>query len=236
MATRALPSVVAGAGGLSRYLEEIRKFPMLEPDEEYMLAKRWQEHRGLRGRASAGDVAPAPRHPHRHGLSRLRPADRRGDLGGQRRPDAGRQALRSRQGLPARHLRHVVDPRLDPGVHPALVEPREDGHHRGAEEAVLQPAAHEGSDQGAGGGRPQTRPGQADRHQARRARGGRHLHEPPAWAAMRRSTRRCVRRTRSRRRMAGLAGRRDAEPGTAARRVRGAQPAQELPGEGACRP
>src|SRR5437764_10915773 len=44
MATKALPSVVAGAGGLSRYLEEIRKFPMLEPNEEYMLAKRWQEH------------------------------------------------------------------------------------------------------------------------------------------------------------------------------------------------
>src|SRR5574341_2369109 len=44
MATRTLPSVVAGAGGLSRYLEEIRKFPMLEPNEEYMLAKRWQEH------------------------------------------------------------------------------------------------------------------------------------------------------------------------------------------------
>ncbi|MBP9691987.1 MAG: RNA polymerase sigma factor RpoH [Alphaproteobacteria bacterium] len=30
--------------GLVRYLVEIRKFPMLEPDEEYMLAKRWQEH------------------------------------------------------------------------------------------------------------------------------------------------------------------------------------------------
>src|SRR2546421_12658217 len=44
MASKALPSVVAGAGGLSRYLEEIRKFPMLEPNEEYMLAKRWQEH------------------------------------------------------------------------------------------------------------------------------------------------------------------------------------------------
>jgi len=41
MATRSLPSVVAGAGGLSRYLEEIRKFPMLEPN---MLAKRWQQH------------------------------------------------------------------------------------------------------------------------------------------------------------------------------------------------
>jgi RNA polymerase sigma-32 factor len=42
--TRALPSIVGGAGGLSRYLEEIRRFPMLQPDEEYMLAKRWTEH------------------------------------------------------------------------------------------------------------------------------------------------------------------------------------------------
>ncbi|WP_429911702.1 RNA polymerase sigma factor RpoH [Glycocaulis sp.] len=31
-------------GGLSRYLTEIRKFPMLEKDEEFMLAKRWLEH------------------------------------------------------------------------------------------------------------------------------------------------------------------------------------------------
>ena len=31
-------------GSLSRYLQEIRKFPMLEPQQEYMLAKRWQEH------------------------------------------------------------------------------------------------------------------------------------------------------------------------------------------------
>ncbi len=38
-----LPSVAA-SGGLARYLEEIRRFPMLEPQQEYMLAKRWQEH------------------------------------------------------------------------------------------------------------------------------------------------------------------------------------------------
>lgn len=31
-------------GNLSRYLQEIRKFPLLEPEEEYMLAKRWKEH------------------------------------------------------------------------------------------------------------------------------------------------------------------------------------------------
>src|SRR6187455_58550 len=41
---QSLPSIVSGEGGLSRYLEEIRRFPMLEPQEEYMLAKRWQEH------------------------------------------------------------------------------------------------------------------------------------------------------------------------------------------------
>ena len=44
MATRALPTIAAGSGGLARYLEEIRRFPMLEPNEEYMLAKSWQEH------------------------------------------------------------------------------------------------------------------------------------------------------------------------------------------------
>ena len=36
--------VIAGESGLSRYLQEIKRFPMLEPQEEYMLAKRWREH------------------------------------------------------------------------------------------------------------------------------------------------------------------------------------------------
>ena len=31
-------------GGLNRYLQEIRRFPMLEPEQEYMLAKRWVDH------------------------------------------------------------------------------------------------------------------------------------------------------------------------------------------------
>lgn len=41
-----LPSVpnLNPDGNLSRYLQEIRKFPLLEPNEEYMLAKRWKEH------------------------------------------------------------------------------------------------------------------------------------------------------------------------------------------------
>ena len=41
--TAALP-VLTAESGLARYLSEIRKFPMLEPQEEYMLAKRWREH------------------------------------------------------------------------------------------------------------------------------------------------------------------------------------------------
>jgi RNA polymerase sigma-32 factor len=43
MSSRGVPAL-QGEGGLSRYLTEIRKFPLLEPQEEYMLAKRWREH------------------------------------------------------------------------------------------------------------------------------------------------------------------------------------------------
>jgi RNA polymerase sigma-32 factor len=46
MATN-LPATIPALGpdaSLNRYLSEIRKFPLLAPEEEYMLAKRWQEH------------------------------------------------------------------------------------------------------------------------------------------------------------------------------------------------
>jgi RNA polymerase sigma-32 factor len=43
MAQSNLP-ILSAEGGLSRYLQEIRKFPMLEPNEEFMLAKRYKEH------------------------------------------------------------------------------------------------------------------------------------------------------------------------------------------------
>ena len=51
MSEMTLPSV-SSVGGLTRYLREIRRFPMLETDEEFMLAKRWREH---------GDLAAAHR-------------------------------------------------------------------------------------------------------------------------------------------------------------------------------
>lgn len=41
--SNSLPSISV-EGNLTRYLQEIRKFPMLEPNEEYMLAKAWREH------------------------------------------------------------------------------------------------------------------------------------------------------------------------------------------------
>ncbi len=44
MARAATLPVLNGESGLAHYLAEIRKFPMLEPQDEYMLAKRWREH------------------------------------------------------------------------------------------------------------------------------------------------------------------------------------------------
>jgi len=46
MAQKNLVSIPSSGGeaGLNRYLGEIKKFPILAPEEEYMLAKRWREH------------------------------------------------------------------------------------------------------------------------------------------------------------------------------------------------
>ena len=52
MAARSMFPAISPDGNLSRYLDQIRAFPMLEPNEEYMLAKAWKEK---------GDVAAAHR-------------------------------------------------------------------------------------------------------------------------------------------------------------------------------
>src|SRR2546425_1774187 len=44
MARNAALPILTAERGLTHYLEEIRRFPMLERQEEYMLAKRWREH------------------------------------------------------------------------------------------------------------------------------------------------------------------------------------------------
>jgi RNA polymerase sigma-32 factor len=44
MPSSAIVPILTAESGLIRYLERIRRFPMLEPHEEYMLAKCWREH------------------------------------------------------------------------------------------------------------------------------------------------------------------------------------------------
>src|SRR5665647_693202 len=44
MARSAAMPALKAESGLSHYLEEIRRFPMLEPQQEYMLARSWREH------------------------------------------------------------------------------------------------------------------------------------------------------------------------------------------------
>ncbi len=89
--TAALP-ILTAESGLTRYLKEIRRFPMLEQQDEYMLAKRWREHgdRDAAHKLVTAICAWLPRSPW---LSRLRPARLRSDLGGQCRPDAGGQKI-----------------------------------------------------------------------------------------------------------------------------------------------
>jgi RNA polymerase sigma-32 factor len=41
---KSLPALASGEASLQRYMQEIRQFPMLAPEEEYMLGKRWREH------------------------------------------------------------------------------------------------------------------------------------------------------------------------------------------------
>src|SRR5271156_5882337 len=44
MARNAVPPIARAEPGLTHYLEEIRRFPTLERQEEYLLGKRWREH------------------------------------------------------------------------------------------------------------------------------------------------------------------------------------------------
>src|ERR1700756_2848036 len=37
-------SIIGSDGNIARYLQDIRRLPMLSPEEEFMLAKRWREH------------------------------------------------------------------------------------------------------------------------------------------------------------------------------------------------
>jgi RNA polymerase sigma-32 factor len=100
---------VTAKSGLSCYLWKIQRFPMMEPHEEYVLAKRWREH---------GDHEAAHKLVNSH--LRLVAKIARG-YGGYGLPISdlisegnvgligGDPTLRARKGLPARDLRRVVD-------------------------------------------------------------------------------------------------------------------------------
>ena len=208
---------------LSRYLQEIRKFPLLEPDEEFMLAKRWREHE---------DAEAA----HRLVTSHLRlVAKIASGYRGYGLP-MGELISEGNVGMmqavkrfdPDRGFRLATyamwwDPRLDPGIHPALLVAGEDRHHGRPKEAVLQPQAHQGRDQGDRGGRPPPRERRRDRHPAQRLGGRGGADEPPHGRARQLAQRAGPRRRRGR--VDGLAGRRERVAGDTPRRGRGVRPA-----------
>jgi hypothetical protein len=138
---RSAISIPSAEGGLSHYLDEIRKFPMLEPQQEYMLAKRYAEH-------ADRDAAHKLVTSHLRLVAKIAMGYRGYGLPigevvseGQRRPDAGRQEVRSGTRLPFGDLCDVVDQGLDPGIHPALVVARENGHHRQPEDGCSSTCA-----------------------------------------------------------------------------------------------
>ncbi len=147
-----LPILSARRRDCPRYLDEIRKFPMLQPQEEYMLAKRWREH---------GDSKAA----HKLVTSHLRLVAKIAmGYRGYGLP-IGEVVSEGNVGLMQAVKRFEPDKgfrlatyamwwiqRLDPGIHPAFVVAGEDGHHGQPEEAVLQPAQGEELDLGTGGG------------------------------------------------------------------------------------
>jgi RNA polymerase sigma-32 factor len=178
MAKGNIPVFQSGDGGLSRYLEEIRRFPMLEPQEEYMLAKRYNEH---------GDRDAA----HRLVTSHLRLVAKiamgyrgyglpigevisEGNVGLMQAV----KRFEPDKGFRLATLRHVVDKGGHPGIHPALLEPGKDGDDRQPEAALLQLAQGEELDPGARRGGSAARSGGANRSEAERQRGRGGLHEP----------------------------------------------------------
>ena len=148
-------------GGLSRYLTEIRKFPMLAKDEEFMLAKRWREHEDPDAAHQLVTchlrlVAKIAMGYRGYGLP-IGEVISEGNVGLMQavkkfEPDKGfRLATYAMWWIRASIQEYIL----------RSWSPGEDGHHGGAEEAVLQPAQGQERDQRPGGRRPAPRPGRA---------------------------------------------------------------------------
>lgn len=82
--------VLSSDAGLSRYMREIQKFPMLEAEEEYMLGKAFADHNDVKAAHKLVTSHFAPGGENRHGLPRLWPAGGGAYFRGQYWPHASR--------------------------------------------------------------------------------------------------------------------------------------------------
>jgi len=141
-----VPATIPALGseaGLNRYLAEIRKFPVLAPEEEYMLAKRFQEHHDPDAAARLVTshlrlVAKIAMGYRGYGLpvSELISEGNIGLMQGVKKfdPERGFRLATYAMWWIKASIQEFI---------PALVEPRQNRHDRRAEKAVLQPPADE---------------------------------------------------------------------------------------------
>ena len=222
--TAALP-ISQRESGLTRYLEEIRRFPMLEPQEEYMLAKRWREH-GDRDAAHKlvtshlRLVAKIAMGYRGYGLP-ISEVISEGNVGLMQavkrfEPDKGfRLATYAMWWIKASIQEYILRSWSLVKMGTTANQKKLFFNLRKAKSKIS--ALEEGD----------LRPDQVQAHRqaARRDRAGRGRHEPPA--RRRRLAQRADPRGRRFRRVAGLAGRRQREPGNACwPRARSRQPPQ----------
>lgn len=129
MAQASLPALASLEGGLSRYLDEIRKFPMLAPEEEYMLAKRYREHADPRAAERLVTshlrlVAKIAMGYRGYGLP-VAEVISEGNVGLMQAVKRFESPRRASVWPPPWWIKASIQE-----VHPALVEPREDGDDR----------------------------------------------------------------------------------------------------------
>ena len=130
---------LSGENNLSRYLTEIRQFPMLSADQEFAYARAWRDNEDV-------EAAHAMVTSHLRLVAKLAMGYRGYGLPTSELISEGNvglmQAVKSStpKRLSTGHLRHVVDQGVDPGIYPAQLVAGKNGHDSGTEEIVFQPA------------------------------------------------------------------------------------------------
>ena len=140
-----LPSIpsVGRDGNLSAYLAQIRRFPMLELEEEYMLATRWRDHEDT-------EAAHKLVTSHLRLVAKIAMGYRGYGLPVAELVSEGNVGMMQavKRFDPERGFRLATYAMwwiraFDPGIHPALLVAGQNGHHGSAEKTVLQPAQDE---------------------------------------------------------------------------------------------